>query len=455
MKGLHLISALVALVMPMFSASAQWRGGSVYSELDDSETVRSLKTHVRTLSSAMMEGRAAGSEGEALAAGYMEKAFKEAGLDLLSHSGGDLFGIGSGTDTLTSRNVSALIPGYDKTLKGNYIVIGARLDNLGCDFYTVDGEKVPRIYYGANGNASGLAMLVELGRLLQTGRLMLRRSVVLVAFGASGRTFAGSWYFLNRSFPEPDKIDAMVNLDMLGTGYSGFYAFSSVNDDMDAIVKRLAADIQPVHPEIVVSEPYPSDHCAFYDRRIPSIMFTTGVYPEHGTERDSESIIDYESMEKELEYIYNYVLALANGEKPEFIHESSRKKASAREVVSFHDCDFKPTFLGSQDPRTFLRKWVYQYLKYPSAAVQNGIQGKVLVDFIIDESGAVKDVTVSKGVSEELDAEAVRVVAASPKWKPGRFRGRKVATAMTIAVEFRLEKKGTKGTFAVNGVNVK
>ena len=297
-------------------------------------------------------------------------------------------------------------------------------------------------------------MLIELGRMLQTGKLLLNRSVLLVAFGSSGRTLAGSWYFLNRSFPEPEKIDAMVNLDMLGTGGSGFYAFSSVNDDLDALVNRLATELLPIYPEITTAEPYGSDHRAFYDRGIPSVLFTTGRYPEHGTEKDTESIIDYPSMERELEYIYNFVVALAGGQKPEFRKERSGKKEASEDIVSFFDCDIKPSFLGSQDPRTFLRKWVYQYLKYPQEAVRNGVQGKVQVDFVVDASGAVKDVRVSRSVSPELDAEALRVVSASPKWKPGRFRGKKVATALTITVEFRLEKKGSKGGFAVNGVNV-
>ena len=455
MKGLKIILTILAAAFAVLPSAGQWKNNSIYGDLDDSETVRSFKNHIRTLSSAMMEGRAPGSEGEKMAAEYVSKAFEEAGIDLISPFDGDLFGIGNGTDTLTSRNVAGLIPGYDKSLKGNYIVIGARLDNLGSDTYTVDGETVPRIYYGANGNASGLAMLIELGRMLQTGKLLLSRSVLLVAFGSSSHTLAGSWYFLNRSFTEPEEIDAMVNLDMLGTGYSGFYAFTAVNDDLDALIHRLATELLPIHPDLVTAEPYSSDHRAFYDKEIPSVFFTTGRYPEHGTEKDSESIIDYPSMEKELEYIYNYVVALAAGPKPVFRKEgTSKRKDDSDDVVSFFDCDIKPSFLGSQDPRTFLRKWVYQYLKYPQEAVRNGIQGKVQVDFIVDVSGSVRDVKVSRSVSPELDAEAMRVVAASPKWKPGRFRGKKVSTALTITVEFRLEKKGSKGNFAVNGFKV-
>jgi TonB family protein len=106
-------------------------------------------------------------------------------------------------------------------------------------------------------------------------------------------------------------------------------------------------------------------------------------------------------------------------------------------------------FLNSPDPRVFLREWVYQYLKYPEKALRDGTQGRVQVDFIIEKDGSISNVRVSKGVSDELDAEAVKVISASPKWKPGRVDGEKVRTSMTIPVEFRLEKKAGKSNFGI------
>ena len=69
---------------------------------------------------------------------------------------------------------------------------------------TVDGKPVEKVYCGANGNASGLAVLLVLARMGQTNSIMFRRSVLFVAFGASSESFAGSWYFLNRSFSDVD-----------------------------------------------------------------------------------------------------------------------------------------------------------------------------------------------------------------------------------------------------------
>lgn len=439
-----IISAFFAFVIGLVPVWAQFRND--YSELGDSETVTSLKKHVSTVSAAIMEGRKAGSEGEKMTAEYITEVLKEYGLDILSGESGDPFGIRQENgDTLTSRNVCAFIHGGDKSLRDRYIVIGARMDNLGTGTMTVDGKTVEKIYYGANGNASGVAMLLELARLLQTNRYQLRRSVLLVAFGASRESFAGSWYFLNRSFSDVSNIDAMINLDMLGTGHDGFYAYTASNADMNALLESLSANLQPIKPAVITQEPYSSDHVAFYDKRIPSVFFTTGRYPAHDTERDTQSILDYDNMEKELEYIFHYSLALVNGPKPIFNPSDVLQRTDGSSgVVPYYDCDVKPSFLGSTDPKVFLQKWVYTYMKYPQEAVKNGIQGRVLVDFIIDENGKIRDVKVLKGVDPLLDEEAVRIISGSPQWKPGKLRGQKVKSEMSLYVEFRLEKKGTR-----------
>ena len=442
MKRFLVILALL-LSAPLI-LEAQYRSAS-YAELDDSEVIASLKNHISFLSSAALEGRAAGSEGETEAAQYLKRTLTEYGVDILSGADGEIFGMKRESgDTLVSRNVTGFIQGYDTSLKDRYIVIGARLDNIGTREVTVDGQTRTKIYYGANGNASGLAMLMELARMLQTNSVLLKRSVLLIGFGASLENNAGSWYFLNRSFKSADKIDFMINLDILGEGDSGFYAFTSSNPDVNEMVNEVNASLQPIVPEIVTREPLPSDHRSFYAAEIPSVFFTTGVYPEYGSDRDTESIIQYESMERELEYLYSFSVNAANGRAPLFDPSQALKKKSASsstDIVDYYDCDYKPTFMGSSDVSRFMQQWVYAYLKYPDYAVENGIQGRVLVDFIIDERGKMTDVSVRKGVHSSLDEEAVRVISASPDWKPGRLKGKKVKTAMSVYVEFKLTKK--------------
>ena len=180
-------------------------------------------------------------------------------------------------------------------------------------------------------------------------------------------------------------------------------------------------------------------------------MFTTGRYPERNTEKDTPEIIDFEGMERELEYMYAFIRTLANAEAAPAFRQSLDVPSGNvyDDVVSYNECDQPPMFLNSSNPTKFLKDWVYQYLKYPESALRDGIQGRVTVDFIIEKDGKVTNVHVAKGVDEELDSEAVKVVAASPKWKPGRVNGNKVRTLMSIPVEFRLEKKGTRSSFGI------
>ena len=436
---------LAGMMLALSSAWAQFRQ-SPYASLTDSETVTAFKEAVSFLASAYLDGRAAGSEGEKEAAAYLSHEFETMGLTLLSGSNGDIFGLKrENGDTLTSRNVIGYIPGYDRNLRDRYIVIGARMDNIGSREVSVNGEKVHKIFYGAGGNASGMAMLLELARRLNTNAVLLRRSVLLIGFGASLETHAGAWYFLNRSFPDADKIDAMVNLDMLGTGTGGFYAYTASNRDLNAMLEALNSTLQPVKPEIVGLEPCASDHRAFYDKEIPSVLFTSGRYREYMTDQDTPDILQYDEMERETEYIFNFVVSVSGGPAPFFDPEKElRLKPSdegGKRTVPYYDCDRRPLFLGSGDPKVFLQTWVYQYLRYPQEAVRAGKQGRVLVDFVIDEKGKVTDVKVLKGVDELLDAEAVRVISASPDWKPGILGGKKVRAEMSMYVEFRLEKK--------------
>lgn len=445
MKNLkYFLLTCFSVLLVSFQTNAQYVTG--YSDLNDSDVTKALKSHITYLSSADLEGRKAGSEGEKAAADYIRTCLESYGVELLSGKDGDLFGISmQGGDTLTSRNVVGVVQGYDKTKNDRYIVVGARLDNLGVNTLEVDGKPSSQIYYGANGNASGLAVMTELARMISLNAILFRRSVVFVAFGASCQSFAGAWYFINRSFPDAGKIDAMIDLDMLGTQSGGFYAYTASNADMNMILSQVGAELQPIVPKLTSEEPYPSDNMAFYSGEIPSVMFTTGKYPEHNTVRDTEDIIEYEPMERELEYIYNFTRFIANVENAPLFRQDQVLAKGNDKLYAYYECDRRPSFMGSADPKDFLYRWVYQYLKYPKTAVANGIQGRVTVEFTIDKKGDVKDVHVARSADPLLDEEAVRVISASPRWKPGVLKGEAVNTVMSVAVDFKLSKKSKFG----------
>ena len=96
----------------------------------------------------------------------------------------------------------------------------------------------------------------------------------------------------------------------------------------------------------------------------------------------------------------------------------------------------KPTFQGG-DANTFT-KWVFSKIIYPEIAKENGVQGRVTLQFTIETDGSVKNVKVLRGVDSSLDKEAIRVVSSSPKWKPGMQRNKPVRVKYTFPVVFQL-----------------
>lgn len=106
------------------------------------------------------------------------------------------------------------------------------------------------------------------------------------------------------------------------------------------------------------------------------------------------------------------------------------------EAIPFQLVEEKPSFQGG-DANTF-SKWVNQQLVYPEEARNNGVQGRVTVQFTITKDGSVKNVKVLRELHPDLDKEAVRVVSSSPKWKPGKQKGSTVAVTYTVPVIFMM-----------------
>lgn len=89
-------------------------------------------------------------------------------------------------------------------------------------------------------------------------------------------------------------------------------------------------------------------------------------------------------------------------------------------------------------PHGNVQKWIAQNVKYPVIARENGIQGKVYIQFVIEKDGSITDVKVVRGVDSSLDKEASRVINMMPKWKPGKQRGKPVRVSYTLPINFQL-----------------
>ena len=95
-----------------------------------------------------------------------------------------------------------------------------------------------------------------------------------------------------------------------------------------------------------------------------------------------------------------------------------------------------PEFPGGPEA---LQRYLSQSVRYPVLAQENGIQGRVYIQFVINQNGEVTNATILRGVDPSLDREALRVVEAMPKWKPGKQRNRPVRVSYTVPINFVLQ----------------
>ena len=407
----------------------------------------SLKKQVAFLCSESMKGRKAGSPEEKQAAKYIYDFMQNLGAIMLSPEDGDDFGMANPVtgDTLYSRNIVGFIPGYDPALKGEFIVLGTQLDGPGYESLTVNGVPRQRIFPGAYSNASGTAVLMQVAKLIAQNKFMFRRSVLFGFFGAGNLSQAGSWYFLNRSFKDVDKIKFMVDVNSVGrdSGPNYFQAFVGLPD------KHIFKDIftvgeMPFSPSIKIAdmEPVPSDYRSFHSAGIPFTLFTTGDNNFRGTIHDTPDQLDYLQLSQIVEFVYSYSLILAS--KDSF--EKQEEETDTDRIYSQMEVDKRASFMKG-DERTFLKDWVYHYVKYPDSAIASQTEGTEVAEFVVDKNGKVTDIKITTSLSEDIDKEVLKVLKASPKWTPAQINGKTVPVRISVAIEFRLAQ-GAK--FGIN-----
>ncbi len=439
MRRIHLLLLSALLVLPC----------AVRAQSIDSVEIN-LKRNVAYLTDSARLGRKAGSAQELDVARYLHNQLEKAGVFMLSPEDGEDFYLTVQGDTIHSRNVIGVVEGYDPKLKNEYVVIGAHYDHLGTSYLKRDGEDQLQIFFGADDNASGVATLVEVAKQVAAQHYVFRRSVIFALFGAEELGMVGSWYFLNRSFSEVDNIVAMINLDMVGrSGRDNRLQVytADANIELMGIINTLSGRALSIAPQYTPTDYFPSDHRLFYEKGIPVALFTSGVHRDYHTVRDTPDKLDYKQMESLVEYVFAMAQVLSDRDGRIRAASSKRTMEEAPDkgeerVYTQEAVDKRASFLHGTEEQ-FLNRWVYEYLKYPESAIRNGVEGKVVAEFVVDAKGKVRDVEIVKGVDEELDAQVVKVISASPKWKPAQIKGREVSVKISLPVEFRLTKSPT------------
>jgi hypothetical protein len=287
------------------------------AELSEAITVPELKAHVYRLASPEFLGRK--GPGAARVSQHLAAAFQRLGLR--PAFGGSYFQPipwlvvkGDGLGGFIGRNVGAVLPGTDPQLAEEWVLLSAHYDHLGGG----DG----RYYPGADDNATGVAMLLEVAERFALQAAKPRRTMVFVAFDQEEAGLLGSTHFACHPPREFRKLKASLTADMLGR---------SMANVMDEYVFALGSETAPQLRRLLEDVPRPeglkvgrlgadlvgtrSDYGPFRDRRVPFLFFSTGQHPDYHRPTDLPDRIDYEKLCRISIWISDLTWRLANDEE--------------------------------------------------------------------------------------------------------------------------------------------
>ncbi len=293
-----------------------------------SAQIETLKEDVEFLSSDALEGRQTGTKGEEEAAKYIAKRFKDLKLQEKGTNGYlQTFSFKPKTDphsevvfttmaedsTITGTNVL----GYIDNNAENTIVIGAHYDHLGFggDGSLFRGDE-KAIHNGADDNASGVAVMLDLAKKLQ--KTNTNNNYLFIAFSGEEMGLLGSNYFVKNPTFDIKKVDYMINMDMVGRlKQDSTLAVYGVGTStrFKQTLKANNDKFKLVENESGVG---PSDHTSFYLSDIPVLHFFTGQHEDYHKPSDDFEKLNYEGMNTISNYIFAVISDLNNAGKLSF-----------------------------------------------------------------------------------------------------------------------------------------
>ncbi len=277
-----------------------------------------LRGHVEVLASPEFAGRR--DEGAAKAREYLIAEFRRLKLEPLFDGAYAQDVTGKGPGEVLGVNVGAKIPGSDPALADRWVILGAHYDHL--------GRRGDVIYPGADDNASGVAMMLEVARSLAESGEKPRRGVILVGFDLEERGpkgefgLRGSQFFAKHPPVPLDQVDLFVTADMIGRSLGGVcrsYVFA-IGSEREPVVRpwiARAAEGKPVTVGLLGSDMLVidrSDYGPFRSRQVPFLFFTTGENPLYHTPLDRADTIDYPKLEAISRIIHGVVREAARSD---------------------------------------------------------------------------------------------------------------------------------------------
>ncbi len=235
--------------------------------------------------------------------------------------------------TVSTRNVVMLLPGSDKVLKNQYVVLGAHFDHLGMGG-AGSGSRIPdtvAVHHGADDNASGVAMMLELAEKLAANPTSHKRSIAVVSFSGEEMGLLGSKRFVDNSEIDLNTVNAMVNLDMVGRLNENSMLQVGGVGTAEPLKRMLSIANDTTILKLSFSEQGygPSDHAAFYGKNVPVLFVSSGAHLDYHTPADTWDKINYGGMIKIADLSYRVISELANMDSKLVF-----KEAGPKEVVS-------------------------------------------------------------------------------------------------------------------------
>jgi aminopeptidase N len=277
---------------------------------------------VRYLSGKELEGRGFGSRGLDKAADRIAEQFKLAGLMPAGDQDGSWFQSwedsgGEPQRKAVMKNVIGIIPGKDPAMQGQSVVIGAHYDHLGLGWPEAREDQKGKVHPGADDNASGVAVLVELARVLAKAP-QPERTIVFVAFTGEEAGKRGSQhYVLNEKNYPTDKCIGMVNLDTVGRLGKGKLLVLGAGSAKEWVhIFRGAGFVTGVDIETVSEELDSSDQKSFQEKGVPAVQLFSGPNADYHRATDTFDKIDAEGLVKVASVAKEAVEYLAGRSEP-------------------------------------------------------------------------------------------------------------------------------------------
>src|SRR5664279_1796124 len=214
-----------------------------------------------------------------------------------------------------TRNVVMILPGEDPKLKDEYIILGAHFDHLGMGGPGSGSRALDTIgiHHGADDNASGVAMMLELAEKFAETKGSHKRSIICLSFSGEEEGLLGSKHFVDDPGIDLSKVNVMINMDMVGRlNEENNLQIGGVGTAVglkDIVYAKTDTSIIKLS---LSEEGYgPSDHSSFYGKNIPVLFYFTGAHMDYHTPTDTWEKINYKGMVEISDLVYTVADYLA------------------------------------------------------------------------------------------------------------------------------------------------